>query len=66
MRRAASENFSARASEEFRPMQALEAGRTALDIIAKPAAWEDAVARWGRASAAVVTASEKREKMDIS
>ena len=27
-------------------MQALEAGRTALDIIAKPAAWEDAVARW--------------------
>ena len=45
MRRAASENFSARASESFRPMQALEAGLTTLDIIARPDTWEDVIAR---------------------
>lgn len=45
MRRAASENFTPRASEQYQPMQTLQAGLTILDILANPDAWEDALYR---------------------
>ena len=46
MRRAASEKFTPRASEQYQPMQTLQAALTVLDVIAKPEAWEDALYRY--------------------
>ena len=45
MRRAASENFTAHACEQYQPMQMTQARLTALDIMNSPGEWADAIAR---------------------
>ena len=45
MRRAGHEGFNLRASEQYQPMQAREAGLTVLDLITLPDAWEDRLKR---------------------
>ncbi|KAI0684340.1 cytochrome P450 [Earliella scabrosa] len=45
MRRAGHEGFNLRASEQYQPMQAREAGLTVLDLLAQPDTWEDRLKR---------------------
>ena len=46
MRRAGHEGFNLRASEQYQPMQAREAGLTVLDLLAQPDTWEDRLKRF--------------------